>query len=307
MFPNLIPIAPSRRRWTRGIALACLALVATSCGEAEPPVGRLEAELSQAELSYPGLATLSLSFQMDKELGEVDGDLLLFVHLLQGPGNPVRTFDHVFPVPWRPGGSHQYEVKLYQSALASPLEPGAYELSVGLYDASGRRWPLEVAGNGIEVDRNEYQVAVVNATAESEDGPMFYFSSTWMPIESGTDRQILGRRWLAGEGSIRVAEIPSEGALWLLLRIPPPQSGVEELVLEQGADQPTLLLSSTCGEVQSSVSGLGVHEAVFPVTADDEGELPEECEISFLPNFHILKLDTLARWSVALEVLAWSK
>ncbi len=282
--------------------LVTLIALLAACGERTEPVGQLTVEPTALELPYPGFAGLRLSWRMERPLGEVEGRPLVFVHLLDAPGSVLRTFDHPLRFDWRPGRTEAYEIFLYQSALAPPLEPGSYTLSVGLYDVAGRRWPLEVAGE--ELDRFEYGAAEVTVAAEGDDLPMFYFSPAWLPVEAGTDRQIVRRRWLAGEGTLRIAEIGRPGEAWMLLRIPGADDSGIELVLQEGTEVPAALISSSCGGSEVSVSGTGAHEVVLPLAAGGEGP-PTECELQFRPNFHLLELDTLARRSLSLEVLAW--
>ncbi len=286
-----------------GAAVFVLTLLLFGCRDSAPPVAELAVEPHRLEMTYPGFLNLKLSWRLKSELGETEGDPLVFVHLLDEPGSVLRTFDHRLKFDWKAGRTQDYEIKLYQSGLAPPLAAGDYHLTVGLYDIGGKRWPLAV--EGAEVDQYEYTVANVSVLEDSGDVPMFYFSSAWLGLEGGTDRQILGRRWLSGEGTIRVAEIPAAGSIWMLVRIPELESEVDELNLEEGAEQPAVLISSACSSVEISATGFGTHE--IEVLLGEEGsEPPEECELTIKPNFYILKLDTLARRSVALDVLAWA-
>jgi hypothetical protein len=286
-----------------GVSLLILTLHAWGCRDSAPPVAELEVEPTDIELAYPGFLNLRLSWQLKSELGEAEGEPLILVHLLDEPGSVIRTCDHELRFDWEPGRSQEYEIKVYQSALAPPLPAGEYHLSVGLYDLGGNRWPLAVQGE--EVDRYEYSVAKVSVSGESENTPMFYFSPSWLGLEGGTDRQVLGRRWLTGEGTIRVAEIPTPGSLWMAVRIPALEPDVEELNLEEGAEQPAVLVASSCGGAEIGVSGFGTHE--IEVSLGEEGsEPPDECEVTIKPNFYLLKLDTLVRRSVALDLLSWA-
>ncbi len=286
-----------------GAVVLILMLLLFGCQDSAPPVAELEIEPSRLELPYPGFLNLRLRWRIKSALAEVEGEPLVFVHLLDEPGSVMRTFDHRLKFDWEPGRSRAYEITLYQSGLAPPLSAGDYHLTVGLYDTSGRRWPLAVKGE--EVDRYEYRVADVSVPSESDSVPMFYFSSGWLGLEGGTDRQVLGRRWLSGQGTIRVAEIPAPGSIWTLVRIPGLEPEAEELNLEEGAEQPAVLVGSSCGGPEISAIGFGTHEIVIPL-GEEGAEPPDECEVSVKPNFYVLKLDTLARRSVALDVLAWA-
>ena len=67
-----------------------------------------------------------------------------------------------------------------------------------------------------------------------------------------------------------------------------------------------VLVASDCGQMEMSLAGFGYHQVEVPIVGDEEGQLPEECEIRFDPNFERVRLDTLERRSFVLEVIAWS-
>ena len=151
----------------------------------------------------------------------------------------------------------------------------------------------------------EYHLATVDTSGDPSAVPMFYFSPSWLPLEAGTDVQILGRRWLTDEGTIRVAEIPAAGTVWMQLQISRPLADVEELSLHEGETETRVDLTSSCGGEEISVSGFGVHEMEVVVQADETGTLPEECEIVLRPNYQVIEVDTLSRRSVGLRILSW--
>ena len=275
-----------------------------SCEQAPKPVAKVSARPTTVQLPYPGYAQLELEWDMQAPLDAIQGAPLVFVHLIDSAGSVERTFDHPLPFSWEPGSSRTYAIPLYQSALAPPLEAGNYRLSLALYDTSGQRWAL--AESGDEVAGLEYQVASVGTEGDPADAPMLYFSPAWLPLEAGTDVQILGRRWLTGEGTIRVAEVPGSGSVWMSLKISQAEVGREELTLNEGESEPGLSIGGTCGGEVISVQGYGKHPIEVAVRADAEGQVPTECEITLQPNFQIVEVDTLTRRSVGLEVLSWS-
>ena len=292
-------------RCALALTFACLLSVSLwSCGTAPEPVGSVTIGPSEISLPYPGFTTVTLEWEARSPLQPPAGEPLVFLHLLSGDGGVERTFDHSLPFDWQVGAKGSYDVVLYQSALAPPLEEGTYQLTVGLYGSDGQRWVLDDPGP--VVAELEYAVGSVDTTGDPSRVPMFYFSPSWLPLEAGTDVQILGRRQLTDEGSIRIAEIPAAGAIWMSLRLSQPRASVEELTLMEGATEPGFTLTSTCGGGDHSASGYGVHHVIVPVTADDSGALPEECEISIRPNFQIVEINTLTRRSVGLEVLSWA-
>lgn len=293
-----------RRNLTWVAAPVLLAGLLAGCGGQGQPVGALSVSPATVEVGYPGYQRLRFDWRFQAPLEGLQGAPRVFVHLMDDMGRLARTFDHELPGGWKAGGSHAYELEIFQSALAPPLTTGSYSLVVGLYDQAGNRWPLETDGE--LAGTNAYRVAEVEVAEASADSPMFIFSSGWQPVEGGTDRQILGRRWLSEDGSLRLAEITRGGTLLMLVGIPSGQSKVEDLVLDDGASSAAVRITSSCGDFEARLEGGGSHSLEVPVTADPDGVLPGECEISFETNFYLVSLETLARRTIALENLAWS-
>jgi hypothetical protein len=240
---------------------------------------------------------------MHTALGAEVTDPKVFVHLLDSGGGIARTFDHPLPGEWISGREEQYSIALYQSALAPPLSDGTYRLTVGLYDDSGMRWPLKSTGGAVA--GTEYQVGEVIVDSAATEVPMFFFSSSWLTLEAGSDSQILGRRWLSDEGTIRIAKLPGPGTLWLQVRIPDAQDQKAQMVLNEGESMATVAISGSCGIAGTSVSGEGVHEIQVDLGSDEAGIMPEECELMLRPNYRVVDDESLAQRSVALELLAW--
>ncbi len=286
-------------------AVPCFVLAAAcalaSCAAREAAVASLTVRPTAAELPYPGLVRLELTVQMIESLG-VAGRPLVFVHLLDGPGNVVRTFDHEFPQEWRPGSEARYEVVLQQSALAPPLPAGEYQVTLGLY-RDARRWPVTAAGP--ETDEREYRVAAISVPAEGPKVPMFNFSPSWLPTEGGTDVQILGRRWLSSDGVLRLAEIPGAGTVRLALRVPEPRSGEDDLVYAPGYGSPGLRITSSCGGPEFSISGFGAHVIEIPIEAGGDGATPGSCELRFQPFSQVVEKRSLQTRAALLEGLSW--
>lgn len=281
-------------------ALAALSLCALGCGEeSTTPVASVQAQPTKVRLGHAEVQTLRLTWSPTLPLGDDAGQPMVFVHLLDAKKKVLRTFDHPFPQRWREGTPVVDEVKLHQSALAPPIPPGTYQLTVGLYGRDNRRWALQ--GLGEEVDRQEYAAAQVEVPAQ-DPGPTFNFSNTWLPVEPGGDRQMLARRWLVGRGGIRMPGVPGPGAVYLALRIPPAEGQGEKLVLKDGESVPSVLLRGTCGPVETSISGPGMHEVEMPVGAPPaEGN----CRIILIPNYYLQSPGVKDRRAVALENLAW--
>lgn len=296
---------------SRTLLVLALALGAAGCG-GETPVARVtlaeasgwQGETPAIELGYPEVVRLPLVWRIDEPLP--DGERpLVFLHLVDGSGEVVRTFDHRFPEPWRRGATVADPVEIYQSALAPPLPAGSYRLVVGLYRPDGTRFPLDA---GPETGQHEYEVARIDARAPSADLPRFELAGDWAPIEAGADRQVLASRWLAGEGRVIVTGAPGDGAAWMRLLVPSPAGADERLALGAGAAVQQLRAVSRCGGAESGATGPGEHEVELPVeVAPGAGAA---CEIELSPNFHVVvtrpgeEPPEVLR-SVRLETLAW--
>jgi hypothetical protein len=284
-------------------AIALAALAAAGCQKNVPAVARLDVQPRTVTLPYPDLTTVHFAWAPARPL-DTEAPPLVFVHLLDRRLRVVRTFDHPFPQAWQEGVPVAYDVKLFQSAVAPPLAAGKYQLSVGLYDAKGKRWPLD--GLGKDIRKLEYAAATVDVPAQPA-GPRFGFSPAWLPVEPGTDRQVVARRWLSERrGAIQLDEVPGPGTVWLLLRIPPGDRANERLVPHEGAgSSPAVVVKGTCGGAETGISGPGPHEVEIPVEPSEGAGKEGGCSILMAPNFHLVSsVEPLLR-SVSLENAAW--
>jgi hypothetical protein len=282
------------------LPLLALSLGVLACGEDDgAPVARVDVTPRQLHLGFPEVQTLQLTWNPTAELEGLSSQPMVFVHLLDDKKKLVRTFDHPFPQRWRPGTPVTYEAKLFQSQLSPALSPGAYTVTVGLYEGK-RRWALE--GLGERVDRAEYVAAQVEVPSESK-APKLVFSPQWLPVEPGGDRQVLVRRWLNGQGSIRLDGVREPGTFWLVLRIPPADPANERLELEEGAPLPGVrVMAAACGGFVTNVSGPGTHEIEIPIEAPEGNG---HCPIRLNANYTIVSSVTGKRRSVSLENAAW--
>lgn len=279
---------------------ACAAagvLALAGCGGDEP-IGTVKAEPAAVRLAYPQPMPLRLTWTPSRPIESETGQLLVFVHLLSGPKQVVRTFDHLFPEPWTPGKPVSYTIGLGQSAMAPPIGPGSYQLSIGLYDGERERWPL---AGGEEIARREYAVAQIEVPASPPPAPKFDFGPGWGALEKTGDTQTLLRRWIDKPATIAVSGVPAAGAVVVKVRIPEVnQEGGERLLLEVGSKKPVVVLASNCGGQRQRMTGFGPHTAEVPVAAG------QTCDINLIPRFSVAQVDTIAPRSAAfLEELMW--
>lgn len=294
----------TRIHWILPALVLFVLFAANGCERSAPPVAELSVQPADVRLAFPQTVPLDFEWKIGAPLEGLEGKPRVFLHLLDKDGEVIRTFDHPVPFDWRPGSTESYSWSLEQSALVPALEEGSYGLTVGLYDSAENRWPLSVTGE--QVADAEYQVATVTATREESGFPRFYFSASWLPVEGGTDRQVLGRRWLSEDGVLRLGEITAPGTVRLLVGIPSDEAIAQEVVLEGEAGEPATTIGSSCGDSQVTVAGSGSHWVEIPIGADVDGVMPSECEISIDSNFYLLSLESLERRTVALESVAWA-
>jgi hypothetical protein len=278
------------------------------CSQEREPVGRLGTGAGEIRLGYPEVVELELDWQMKQPLEGLGGPTRVFVHLLDARGDLVRTFDHELPGAWKVGGDMTYTIPIFQSALAPPLEEGRYKLTSGLYDQEGNRWPLE--NTGAEIGEGEYEIATVAVVESGPKMPQFFFSSSWLPVEGGSDLQILARRWLTENGSIRLGGVSEPGELWLNVGIPEGGGELQDPVMADGATGQSVTVSTTCGAAEVQISGAGSHSVLLPITipesVDGESEAPSACEVRFDANYYLMAREGDQSRVLALEGLSWS-
>ncbi len=294
------------------IALVAVSLAA-GCGGQQTPVAQVTVEPRQVSLPSGQVRPLRLTWTPSAALESGEAPTV-FVHLLDGDRKVVRTFDHPFPQRWREGMPASYKVDLYQSAMAPPLPPGKYQLTLGLYDKEGKRWALDGLGEPT-AGRNEYDAAQVDVPA-GKAGPRFNFSASWLPVEPGGDRQVLARRSMVSRAAIRLVDQPGPGTVWMVLRIPPTDLPDTKLVLDPGATAPSVSVVGNCsggvkggeedgedGGTETSLTGPGSHEVELAMDAPPPNGF---CRVLLSSNFLIEPTAAVGRKSsVSLENIAW--
>ena len=284
------------RSWTH---VSCLALASVwlACGSPpQEPVAEVSIDQEQLVLPYGHSRAFELRWKMLAPLEGINGDPLVFLHLLDDEGEVALTLDHPFPSSWQPGETVTDPLRFYHSFLAEALPAGDYRLTVGLYRGSHRFTLL----GGVEVARQEYEIGQV-VIPSSAEAPAYTFSETWGDVQLGSDRQVFGRRWLRDDGSMEVTRLSNPGQLWMSVRLPWAEEG-QELVLEEGEHSPWLRLTNSCGEGQAEAVGPGTHGVSLELPAS-EGP----CVVHFDTNFQLVDRRRALRSSIILEQLAWEQ
>ena len=278
------------------IGALCVIGAFASCAPEPEPVGEVRIEPHRFTLPHGAVQPVDVTWTMTRSLP--DSNALVFLHLVDPEGTVRRTFDHALPGGWAPDEVRSETVSLYHSAIGPALPAGQYALVVGILDGSGERWPLRT--DGTEAGRLEYALAEVEVPELSTEGPRFAFDGSWLPVEAGTDVQVVARRWFHGAASLEIAALPPEAeSVWMVLRIPAPSDELR-LVPGSGAGQPTILLTTDCSGFEAEVSGPGLHEIRVPV---DWGG--ESCRLRLAPSYHLVELTSLRRLAASLEQLGY--
>ena len=285
------------------LALLLVLGLTSTCSEKQAPVGELAVSQVTVSLPYPERIGLPVSWTPSRRLEGLKPPLRVFVHLLGSEGEILRTFDHAFPDSWEPGRVVQYDVALFQSALGPPLPPGQYDLTIGLYDADGNRWPVDTSGEAVA--RDEYRVARVDVPLAAAPLPRFDADDAWAKLEPGGGAQILGRRWLTRSGNLTLTGIRSSGSVWMQLLVPAATSESQQLVLDPGADQQAVRVSTSCGPGEEFFTGDGSHAIRLAIDTPESFDPKHGCDIYFDANYQVVDLETLKRRVLQLEILTW--
>lgn len=285
------------------MAVSLALLVLPSCSHEGAAVGALAVSRTSLILPFPERTDLTVSWTPQHRLQNLEPPLRVFVHLRGAGGEILRTFDHPFPAPWEPGRVVQYDVALFQSALGPPLPPGSYDLTMGLYDAAGRRWAVNAPGE--LVARDEYRVAAVVVPMAMPPVPHFVADAGWGLVEAGGGAQILGRRWLTRSGHMALQGIQSDGSVWMRLIVAAASGESQQLVLDPGADQQAVRISTSCGPGEEYLTGGGPHEVRLAIELEGHDSAQQPCDIRFDANFQVVDLETLKRRVLQLEILSW--
>ena len=168
-------------------------MTTAGCGrkaDQEPPVAMPALTLNRERVAIGSPVKLTYKFEVAPG-AKIDGDYLVFVHVLDPDGEQLWTDDHEPAVPtskWTPGQKIEYTRTVF-----APNYPyvGEARVRVGLYSqATQRRLPL--AGN--EISRREYEVARFQLLPQSEN-IFLIFKDGWHPAEVAADNPSSEWQW----------------------------------------------------------------------------------------------------------------
>ncbi len=285
------------------LVLAVAALALGACKASKAPIARLETTPPALRLAWPESTEIEIAIAPTAELPEGVERPIVFVHLLDRPGSVVRTFDHELRAAWKPGREIRYRLRIFQSALAPPLPPGRYLLSIGLYDPELGRFALDTRGR--ESAKQEYQIATVEIPPTSAGGVEARFSGDWLAPEPTAERQVVASRKLRGGGSGTIAFGPLAGAgtIHLGLVVPGASGAGTRLEMNDSTGGPKVKVSTSCGGQQTEVSGTGRFDLEVALP---DGGAALSCELVIEPNFVVTWNDRTETISIRLEELSFS-
>jgi hypothetical protein len=200
-----------------GRRFAALALVAAlgahACGrkaDEEPPVAAPSLTLSRDRVAIGSPVKITYRFEVAPG-AKIDGDYLVFVHVLDPDGEQLWTDDHAPAVPtskWTPGQKIEYTRTVF-----APNYPyvGEARVRVGLYSQSTqRRLPLA----GTDISRREYEVARFQLLPQSEN-IFLIFKDGWHPAEVSADNPASEWQWTQKTATISFRNPKKDATFYL--------------------------------------------------------------------------------------------
>ena len=200
-----------------GRRFAALALVAAlaahGCGrkaEEEPPVATPSLTMSRDRVAIGSPVKLTYKFEVAPG-AKIDGDYLVFVHVLDPDGEQLWTDDHAPAVPtskWTPGQTIEYTRTVF-----APNYPyvGEARVRVGLYSQSTQR-RLALAGN--DISRREYEVARFQLLPQSEN-IFLIFKDGWHPAEVSAENPSSEWQWTQKTATISFRNPKKDATFYL--------------------------------------------------------------------------------------------
>lgn len=208
-------MSPQSSRFTRAsvCALGILAAASSACrgsSDQEPPVATPSLTVSRERVAIG--SPVKLTYKFDVAQGaKIDGEYLVFVHVLDPDGELLWTDDHVPAVPtskWQGGQTVEYTRTVFV-----PNYPyiGEARVRVGVYSPqTNTRLPLA----GTEVSRREYSVAKFQLVPQSENIFLIY-KDGWHAAEVAADNPSSEWQWTQKTGTISFRNPKKDATFYL--------------------------------------------------------------------------------------------
>jgi hypothetical protein len=195
------------------VGAAVAALLLPGCGgraDDEPGVASPTVTLGRERVAIGSPVTFTYKFDVAQG-ASIDGDYVVFVHVLDPDGERLWTDDHPPSVPtskWQ--GGQQVE---YTRTVFVPNYPyiGEARVRVGLYSPqTSRRLPL----SGNEVSRREYEVARFQLLPQSENIFLIY-KDGWHPAEVAAENPASEWQWTQKTATISFRNPKKDATFYL--------------------------------------------------------------------------------------------
>lgn len=233
---------------------AVAALLFANCSREPEYIATLDVAPKTPVLRAGQCVPLTLTWTPAAELTRREGRPTVFVHLLDGPHNLVRTYDHPLAIAWQIGSTAKYDIDLCESAIAPALPAGTYNLKVGLYDdVIGYRWPLKTGG--VDAGKRSYRVGQVVVPASGGAVPKFDLAGNWGAREEVKDKQIRARQRFTSGARMTVAGVTAPGVVRLAIQVPDGTKGATTVQNSCGGEWSTTAPGSHLTELPVNQNG----------------------------------------------------
>jgi hypothetical protein len=198
------------RRFVLALGISAIAC-APACSrkpDAEPPVATPTITMSRERVAIGSPVKFTYRFDV-AEGARIDGDYMVFVHVLDPDGEQLWNDDHAPSVPtskWQGGQRVEYTRTVFV-----PNYPyiGEAQVRIGLYLQQSR---LPLSGN--EVSRREYAVARFQLLPQSENIFLIY-KDGWHPAEVAADNPASEWQWTQKAGTISFRNPKKDATFYL--------------------------------------------------------------------------------------------
>ena len=194
--------------------LGVLAIVAAACSgdeSAGPAVATPTVTLSKSAAAIGSPVGMTYRFDVAQDAA-IDGDYLVFMHVIGPDGEKLWQDDHAPAVPtsqWKPGQTVEYDRLVFV-----PNYPyiGKANIRVGLYDpASETRLTL----NGTDADgRREYVVGSIDLLPQT-DSIYLIRKDGWHPAEVDSNNPLVEWEWTQKSATLAFRNPKKDATLYL--------------------------------------------------------------------------------------------